>query len=103
MHEWIQREFEILRTTVHDELAGVRKDMSGLAGEVRGHIPRIAVLEHRADGHDREIRDLKRERSEDRTHRRWSVGTWISAALGALAILATLVIGILNLIQAAGG
>jgi hypothetical protein len=97
-----------LRVTVHDEISAVRGDINRLSAEVHAHIPRIAVLEHRADGadaaikalsarHDKELAELRAERQADHTERRASTATKVAVSGALVAALVAIVFGILNL------
>lgn len=99
VHEWLREEFKAFRTAMHEELAGIRKDISGLETALRNEIPRIAVLESRVNDHDKDIQELKDQRLQDKQDRQWSTSLKVTAALSLLAMLATFVVGILNLLQ----
>lgn len=103
--QYVREELSNLRTAVHDELAGMRSDISGLAGELRGHMaeqgPRLAVVEHRigeaekdlitiqaaAQNSDHETRIRALERA------RWLIGGFAAGGGGAVAAIVTKLLG----------
>ncbi|MFF5988130.1 hypothetical protein [Prauserella flavalba] len=98
---FLAEKVETMRASMHDELAALNAGQRALAEEVRVHIPTIAVLVSRVDGHDREIQALKATHAQEQAaataRQQWSLGLKVSAGIAALALLATVVIGVLNL------
>lgn len=99
--QYVREELSNLRAAVHEEIAGMRTDISGLAGEFRGHMaeqrPRIAVVEHRlkecekdivtiqASDHEMRIRALERAR--------WMVAGFAAGGGGTVAAVLTKLLG----------
>lgn len=72
---FVREEIAALRTTMHDELTGVRTDLSALAVEMRLQVPKVAVLEHRVS------------QLEKQGDRRWAL--YVSLIAAAVAIGST--------------
>lgn len=85
-----------MRTTVHDELAAMRTDISGLAGELRGYTaeqgPRVAVLEHRLTESEKDIAEIKAAKKDNKL-------LWCTVAL---SVLSAVLSWLLPLLSAAG-
>lgn len=102
---FLGEKFELLRVTIHDELAALNAGQKALADEVRQHIPEIAVLKDRDQRRSQDIANLNdaleaerdarlAEQQRNRDNRR----NWLIAlvTVGITALVAT-VFGILNL------
>lgn len=82
--QYVREELSNLRAAVHDELAAMRTDLSGLAGELRGHTaeqgPRIAVVEHRLTEAEKDIAALQADKRTASSHR-WTLVTAVAVAV----------------------
>lgn len=66
---YLGQQFAEFRTSMHDEIAALRTDLAGLGVEMRSHMaavgPRIAVLEHRVDEAERDLKQAAIDRSAE--------------------------------------
>lgn len=67
---YVREEFNTLRSAVREDFSGVRASIDTLSRDLRTFVneqlPRIAVLERRADQLDEDLADLKVARAEDK-------------------------------------
>lgn len=84
----LQQDIAGLRSMFHEELSGIRKDITSLSGEMRSQTedvqPRIATLEIRTGRNESDIEEMKQHKVDDRSTkiRMWS--TLGAAALGVV-------------------
>ena len=67
---FVREEFNTLRTVVREDITAVRTSIDTLAHDLRAFVneqlPRIAVLERRAEQTDQDLAELKAQRAEDK-------------------------------------
>lgn len=82
--QYVREELANLRTAMDGSLAGMRSDISGLAGELRGHMaeqgPRLAVVEHRLTEAEKDVAALQAAGTDDK-RLRWTLATAIAVAV----------------------
>ncbi|MGV9364532.1 hypothetical protein [Amycolatopsis sp. NPDC003731] len=68
--QFIREELGTVRTSMHEELTGLRADISGLSDKLGGHITdtasRVSVLEHQ---HRVQAAEISEMRADDRAER----------------------------------
>jgi hypothetical protein len=87
--QYVREELQTFRSTVHDELAGMRTGIDDLSRELRGHLieqgPRLAVIERRLDEAEKDMAELKASKKD-----KWQA--WLAIGIAVLsALLAALV------------
>lgn len=87
--QFIREELASVRTSMHDELTGLRADFSSLSDKLGGHITdtasRVAVLEHRVD-------EISADDQSEKAVRRANV----TLALGTVMAIASVVVPIIT-------
>lgn len=93
----LEREMADLRSMVHEEMAGIRKDISAMSERVRSQTedlqPRMARIEERVTSCEADIVELKTQRTDDRGIR-WRM--WAALAGGVAGPAASGVIVLLG-------
>lgn len=90
--QFIREELGAVRTSMHEELSGLRADISNLADKLGSHVTdtsaRVAVLEHRLNEADSEIDELK-------SARKTSAATRLAISLAVFSVIASPVAALL--------
>lgn len=97
---FVREELAALRATFHDEISAIRTDFAGLSATVVEQTnkvtPKIAVLEHRVDEHDKDIAEVRQARADEaaakESFRRQRNLAIAIAAISALVTIAGLIL-----------
>lgn len=104
--QYVREELATLSRRVDEAMTGLRSDVSGLAGELRGHMaeqgPRVAVLEQRVAEaekditalqvqHEKDVADLRVQHEKDigaiREAKRTSWQAWLAIGIATVSAL----------------